>query len=48
VRSGKHIEYEPAESRVLCQRQPGGQFSLTVTARGGGVSVTLAAGSLEV
>ena len=40
-RSGKSICYEPAEGRVRYQRHPDGHFSLTVTARGSGVAVTL-------
>jgi DNA-binding transcriptional ArsR family regulator len=43
-RSGKHIEYEPAPDRVRYERHADGHFSLTVSAHGGGVSVTLTVG----
>jgi DNA-binding transcriptional ArsR family regulator len=43
-RSGKCIEYEAAEDRVRYERHADGHFSITVTADGGGVSVTITVG----
>jgi DNA-binding transcriptional ArsR family regulator/ABC-type Mn2+/Zn2+ transport system ATPase subunit len=51
-RSGKHIEYESAPDRVRYERHADGtgeRFSLTVSAHGGGVAVTLTVGgSLDI
>jgi hypothetical protein len=45
-RQGKEIWYETVEDRVRCQWQ-GRQLSLTVSASGGGVAVTLAVGNTK-
>ena len=45
--SGRCKWYEAAAGRVRYQRQGPGRFSLTVTARGGDVAVTLTAGVAE-
>src|SRR4051812_11246597 len=48
-RQGKEIWYEPAAGRVRYQRHADGVgFDLTLTARGGGVAVTVTVGGAEV